>query len=141
MMSCSSPFAVDVPLTPVIFHFLCSLLPCTPLPWGSDVPVLWEKEWVLQVAECAAASAGWWILLDLSSLKAPSGFLSGYLRNPITHPPDNLQINQAVEMNEVGGRDKQPSLQHSKLPCPCCWVFLGMLEGLHMSSMSHLLPA
>lgn len=44
---------------------------------------LWEKEWVLQVTECAAASAGWWILLYLSSLKAPSGSLLGYLRNQL----------------------------------------------------------
>lgn len=41
-----------------------------------------RKEWVLPVTECAPVSAGW-ILLYLSSHKAPAGFLWGYLRNQL----------------------------------------------------------
>ena len=50
-------------------------------------------------------------------------------KKPIIHNPENQQINQAVAMNEVGERDKQPLLQPLKMSCFFSTaVFLGMVE-------------
>lgn len=62
-------------------------------------------------------SQGWWILLYLYSHEVGACFMLRVSKKPIIHNPENQQTNQAVAMNGVGGRDKQPSLQHLKMSC------------------------